>query len=476
VSKDSARSMQCVLLHSKTRKKSPTSSSTTATSLRPFLSTTGIGQEVSKTNCIFIFKNDKKSNNNTLDLQEALGKLPQEIKSELALKTGPVTLKELAKEFETLCNIQEQERQFQLKITKRKLKIPRRNTQRETELSEEDQIAIEMYKLLIIKNTLSYLEKKLPPEQKHKMSYEATPPATGWGKSLFYITLYLGNVLLMGLGGYLGIQQILPDIVHQLSHTCINSTSAIVSISECVIFYLGSAPFLKQWIGTSETVNKKTVVLYNEQIQATEKINDTLACNSNCYKKMGIEEYKDNIELAKLFNNHIVNIKIKKPIEGILKKGIRYFFEGTKLLANLCNNYFLANFALKAFAASLVGTPLGLSIVIAAVTIRIWHDYAMRSENIYEILNNDAPKMKDIEDKKNKFQKRNSDFDHILENKRRLASRKSRINKTSSEFKESHPLTTPLSRARSRMESYEDSGKTPKGMAALSKLTIQHHS
>jgi hypothetical protein len=281
-------------------------------------------------------------------------------------------------------------------------------------LSEQEKIAVEESRLKIMKKMLTYLENNGEIEEKGPLQkLVLQTPQKKWAKPA-YVFLMLFNVLFMAIGGFLGMQEVLRDAFPTILPFVMNLISGGLAACECAMSYSISSPYVKKGLGLPEDEIARTItMIQEEQCQVTEAINARLL-SPQCYQTMNQSDYSKNAELSLVFNDYVSTIKPIEFQEPVFRKKIRLFFIAVSTVLMMTNTFYMTTAFLKAVAVTLVGTPVGWTLIAGVILIQIAAASIMRSESMFEMLNPEVVKIKEANKKITSFKSKREDFQLIL--------------------------------------------------------------
>jgi hypothetical protein len=194
-------------------------------------------------------------------------------------------------------------------------------------LSEEEKLAIEQYRLALMKSVETSIRGRLrtPPQKEEppvKPSFWRQLP-----KRIGFWGLFLGGTFPELWGNYVGLAPFLIDVL-SFSNLTAFLTSFTVQMIELILSYSTTSPQLKAAMGIPITEEPSQLEVFSEQLKTLNAI-DFMMHHDN---DMTAEEYQAYFKLIKGFNNHIEALQehniylldtLPKDAEAIKKANIR---------------------------------------------------------------------------------------------------------------------------------------------------------
>lgn len=265
------------------------------------------------------------------------------------------------------------------------LKLLEDYQQLKRDANEENWLDIEKSKLehiklieLNLKRDLSIFPMKGGSEEEQPQQYK---------KILYYILMVLGTINDAARSYMFGCALI--SLIPSLSQTIRIILSILYIVFEAILFYGFEISFLRDALGIS---NKSThYVSYTntniEQVRIVTRINHLLA--NIQVLDMDAKLYQDYQSLVTVLNTDLQTkfYSLQSYEEPFSKKILKMAILGFGMITNIASSYFMLNTLLKAWAATMVGTPLGWGIIILAILVDLGFYYAMGGASILRLLN-----------------------------------------------------------------------------------------
>lgn len=327
--------------------------------------------------------------NNLNLLNQRLAKLKQ---SKLMIYNGETSIEALNKTYRELSEL---------------------NKSKALALSLEEKLAIEDYKLAIMRAIQADLFLKYGRKEKE---VEISPPKAAWRYIVFGLLLVL-NLIPMAVGNFVGVNNFLSSVPG-----CTQAMSYLVSSLVCLIEAFSSysflGPLLKNTLGIrGEETPSELLVKLNDKCSVTKSINKMLTNEVDYTDRMSVSRFRAYANIAKHFNNDLEGAKIEEFKEPFYKKAIRFGLTVLNLSLNVSGGYFMANSLLALVASSLIGTPIGWGIVGLIVLGGLVGRFAIRSNSTFNLLNPSAKKYKEIQKRLTAFENKNERIERILSKK-----------------------------------------------------------
>lgn len=288
-------------------------------------------------------------------------------------------------------------------------------------------------KLLVALENHLKKEEKLTSSLSIKNKPINTPAAENASKKkylyLFFALLMLIECIPTILGSFLEVKAILSKIF-TLSTQILQAASTFICLVEGMIFYAMIGPLLQRALGLAVKHKQHTIPqLYKEQLKSVNEINNRLTLETPFRNQMPVEKYHWYVEMASSFNDHICELRLAPFKEQPFKKFFRIGLAAINIIFNLIACYYGTLSLLSAFAPFLVGTPLGIGIVVSMVIGQQVGRFILRADNMFYYLNPMARKHNKIKESVESFQKKNDTLQDILTHKKLMIELPQQISK-----------------------------------------------
>lgn len=277
-------------------------------------------------------------------------------------------------------------------------------------------IKVELDKLAVIKKLDEYLktiyiEKQSQNGQKKHKKKHFMPLRT-----IFYYFLLLFGLMESAIGGYLAAQSLLT-LIPALTNPYVIAGSIAITLIECTLFYVFENSRFKESLGLPATITLRTKLIqtYIKQIKTLEQINKMMfdvKFMSTVYKA----KYNRLAQLALLINQDIEKKQamLGEYHETPIKKLIRTFVIGFGAVMCVASTYFGASSLITLFSPTLLGTPVGWTIIAIMMGASLGFYFARRGKGMIKLLNTEYMPYQTLKHKLKHFEsKENEDFNLI---------------------------------------------------------------
>ncbi|MEO8402590.1 MAG: hypothetical protein ABI597_12525 [Gammaproteobacteria bacterium] len=223
--------------------------------------------------------------------------------------------------------------------------------------SDQEKLSIEIEKLDIIetvKSNLCVLSGKVRFEKNRKISFF---------KKCFGGAFAIVSTFFTGVAGYLGFYSILSMLINIISPVSL-AASILFGLLESIVFLWGDARELRIATGISFFKTSPIMNIYRAQLNLTNDIQNLLISPS-CVSKLSLKECCQYQKLLRLVQNDIKNknnFLLVEHTATIFRKTVKSIAVTAELFSYAGAGFFLGKAILGLLAASLIATPIGISI------------------------------------------------------------------------------------------------------------------
>jgi hypothetical protein len=288
-------------------------------------------------------------------------------------------------------------------------------------ISDEDKIALEKYKIRIIKSCLNYFNTlDSPLVKKEEIINEKPSDLVRWFKIGVIVVVSFIGMIEGAIGGFLGFNQLLLDLMPQISQPWLIALTVGITAVNLILFLGFEVVMLKNMFGVKTQDNASRVIEeHNTNIDLVNKMNVSLS-NANVITQLTRTHYKQLTSFATQLNDEVQAKKTlyhkykKHPVKKILEWVVTFF----GAISFALGSYFGAASLLTLLAAPLVGTPIGWAIIGALVGSGVVFYFSMRGTGMTTLLNPSFEAFNHVKEKLASFTvKGESDFNKILMNR-----------------------------------------------------------
>lgn len=291
--------------------------------------------------------------------------------------------------------------------------------------SEAEMLVIEKYKLLLMKSIQTYIEQF---QFNKKVEEKKQVVASRWYRLrlIGYALLTACGMVMDGIGSFIGGQELLA--LTGLANPVVLGLGILFTVINCALFYSFEAGMLKNALGINNMDKTSEALLkaHADQINSVKAINQIffdINSASLMAKRMDATSFQSVKGIIKKYNEEIVakKTKLKYKENPALKfiSGCVTFLGGLMVTGG---GYFMATSLLSIVAASLLGTPVGWTIIGIAIVSSLAFYASMRAMGMFGMMNPILIKFKQIEATLKRFPvKEQQDFynAHLTQNKLR---------------------------------------------------------
>jgi len=265
-------------------------------------------------------------------------------------------------------------------------------------LAEESNLALEQYKLVLMRALYLHLKRKKYPQLQEKTEQEEHSIRHPRLRFLVFSGL-LASGLLLNLIHAFNNQSSLVSLIPGLSTPVATVITLIICCLNATLFLLFEGYILKKnfGIGSAKSMSSN-LDLKKEQLTLGIKISKLLK-DADVLETMSAAEYKEHCQAANTINKLSIeadkNIYIKYQ-ENKYVKWLRYGLTGFGAIMASGTAFFAANTLLKATAAALLGTPLGMVIVGTIVVCAVAFYFGLKPTKFFSMTNPNAQKFNEV--------------------------------------------------------------------------------
>lgn len=276
------------------------------------------------------------------------------------------------------------------------------------DINQENRLEIEKLKLECIKliefNLKRDLRISLVNEDFEEVQFQQHQ------RRLYYVLMILGTINDAARNYMFGFTLI--SLIPNLSKPIQIILSILYIVFEAILFYGFEIALLRDalWIPKKSTNLSCYINTNIQQIRAITRINQLLV--NIQVLDMDDKLYQDYQSVVTVLNADL-NTKfhsLQSYEESFSKKILKMAVLGFGMITNIASSYFMFNAVLTAWAASLVGTPLGWTIIVLAILVELGFYYAMGAASILRLLNSDRDNFNILKNELNMFEQKNPFF------------------------------------------------------------------
>lgn len=244
---------------------------------------------------------------------------------------------------------------------------------------ETTAIDLEKQKLKIIQDFEKILNKIIPQENVLSVNKDNSVFSLSQTsrEMLYYFVLIFG--MFESIAGSYLFGSTLFSLIPGISDTVHLIASIVFTALDSILFYAFEVTFLKDCLGIphDDTDFTQSIETYSSQLSTTITINKLLAT----IYMLDVDNvlYDQYINLTKLLNDdlRIKQGKMKPYPESMLTNILKMVVLVYGAISNVAGSYFFSNAMLNMVAASMVGTPLGCTLVVLTMLCGLGFYYAM---------------------------------------------------------------------------------------------------
>lgn len=264
-------------------------------------------------------------------------------------------------------------------------------------INPNDKLRTENLKLQIIKQIELKLKNDIQfhlPAEVHEEALSINLSQTNRKKITYYILLILGIILDTTKNFVFGYTLI--TLIPGLSPLTQILLTMCYLILGAILFYGFEIALLKKSLGVLDIHTNLHQIINTqiEQIQAVKTINRLLSSISAL--SIDNQKYSNYVTITNIFNQDLqAKYSAMQPYEqSFFKKALMFAVLAFGVISKVASSYFLMSTILSAWAASIVGTPLGWLIIILAIAVELGFYKAMGATGVIQLMNTDLEDLK----------------------------------------------------------------------------------
>lgn len=255
-----------------------------------------------------------------------------------------------------------------------------------------DLFALNEQKLILIRRFETIINRHVPLRFRAKPTHEqnSPPDLQGTCQKLFYQFLLVFGLFQDALGGYLFWNALFLLIPH-ISNPVLVALSLVCTALGSILYYAFQVAFLKDVFNLAQDNTDLGLLLasYSSQLETIIAMNQVLS--SMWMLPIDNAIYDEYAQLLTRLNQDLrhqhetLEAYTETPLQQILKASTLAF----GALASIASSYFTSNLLMSTLAASLVGTPLGWTMILLTIVADLGYYYAMGATSMVQFINPD---------------------------------------------------------------------------------------
>ena len=246
-------------------------------------------------------------------------------------------------------------------------------------LRYKKKLIIEEYKLAILQAiTNSLNEQQMISKRKKKKSI--------FKKSFANAFSFLTPIF-TGIGGFTGFKGLL-SLIPGISNPVVLVLGICVGVIEAALSISSDVRDVRKNLGVSPLQATPLLRVYTKQLEATQKIHDSLL-SSRCVNRLNVREYETYKKTVDILNTDIKEknaVLSKKHKESPIRKGFKWLIGGVEAILFTGSGYFMAQGILGLCASTLLATPVGWAIGGAAAFFSLSSFNYLRRKNLSKVV------------------------------------------------------------------------------------------
>lgn len=281
-------------------------------------------------------------------------------------------------------------------------------------INPNDNLRTEKLKLQIIEQIEFKLKNDIQfhlPTDLHEEALSINIAQTNRKKITYYLLLILGITLDTTKNFVFGYTLI--TLIPGLSFLTQVILTICYLILGAILFYGFEIVLLKKSLGVLNihTNLNQIINVQIKQIETIKSINRLLSSISAL--SIDDNKYSNYVTITNIFNQDLqAKYEAMQPYEqSFFKKALMFSVLAFGVISKVASSYFLMSTILSAWAASLVGTPLGWLIIILAIMVELGFYKAMGATGVIQLMNSDLEDLKVLKKNLHSF---NSEYPNLF--------------------------------------------------------------